>query len=152
MTTPTPLPKLVRAGPLTAVTLLVAACSSVSGPGAESPASERPARSGAAVEPVSSESAPAAIGEVPEALMAEMLADAAERTGVDIEALEVRRAEAETWNDGSLGCPEPGMMYTQALVDGYHVEIDADGTELDYRATSNGTFRLCENPGPPSGG
>jgi hypothetical protein len=29
------------------------------------------------------------------------------------------------WNDGSLGCPEPGMMYTQALVNGYWLIIEA---------------------------
>ena len=56
-----------------------------------------------------------------------------------------------TWPDGSLGCPQPGQVYTQALVDGYHVVLDADGDELDYRVGSGGSFNLCEN-GLPRGG
>ena len=30
------------------------------------------------------------------------------------------RAERVEWNDGSLGCPEPGIAYTQAIVPGYN--------------------------------
>ena len=55
-------------------------------------------------------------------------------------------AHAETFSDGSLGCPEPGMMYTQALVDGYQVVVEANGTQLDYRGSGPGQFRVCENP------
>ena len=86
------------------------------------------------------------------ALLGQILTNAADRADVDVDDIEVLRAEMVVWNDGSLGCPEPGMMYTQALVDGYHVVLDADGTELDYRATTTGDYRFCENPGPPSGG
>jgi hypothetical protein len=28
---------------------------------------------------------------------------------------EVVSAKAVTWSDGSLGCPEPGKLYTQAF-------------------------------------
>jgi hypothetical protein len=28
------------------------------------------------------------------------------------------RAESAVWNDESLGCPEPGMMYSQSLING----------------------------------
>ena len=47
--------------------------------------------------------------------------------------IQVVQATATTWNDGSLGCPERGVMYTQALVDGYHVIVEANGQKLDYR-------------------
>ena len=75
-----------------------------------------------------------------------IVADAAAQTGIDEAEIEVIRAEQVTWNDGSLGCPEPGMLYTQALVEGYHVVLDVDGEELDYRADAAGRFRICENP------
>ena len=88
------------------------------------------------------------MGEVPEDLLASILADAAARSGEPAEALEVITAQAMSWNDGSLGCPEPGMLYTQALVDGYQVVVRAAEEELDYRA-GNGGFRLCENPTAP---
>ena len=62
------------------------------------------------------------------------------------------RADAVTFSDGSLDCPEPGMSYTQALVDGYQVEIEAGDETLDYRVGAGGSFRLCESDGPPGGG
>lgn len=71
------------------------------------------------------------------------LADASKRTGLALQELSVVRAEAVTWPDGSLGCPEPGMMYTQALVPGYRVRILADGQLLDYHAGARGGLVLC---------
>jgi hypothetical protein len=89
-------------------------------------------------------------GDVPAEIMADLLADAAERTGAAPEAIDVSQAIAITWNDGSLGCPEPNMSYTMALVDGYHVILVAGGEELDYRVGAQGGFRLCEDGGRPS--
>lgn len=91
------------------------------------------------------------MGEVPAELLGEVLADASARSGVTANDLEVLTAEATTWNDGSLGCPEPGQMYTQALVDGYHVVVRTADEELDYRL-GNGGIRLCENPPAPGDG
>ncbi len=51
---------------------------------------------------------------------------------------------AKTWNDGSLGCPEPGELYTQALVDGFQVVLEIDGERFDYRVGSGTDVRLCE--------
>ncbi len=87
-------------------------------------------------------------GEVPERVLAAILEDAARRTGADPATATILRAEAVTWSDGSLGCPEPGMFYTQALVDGYWVIVELGGTTLDYRVGDRGAFRLCEQPGP----
>lgn len=138
---------------LVLVPFLVAGCAAGGAPtdgdpASNAPGSDRPVRSVGPAEPVESESGEAAIGEVPAALLEQILANAADEADVALDAIEVLRAESVTWNDGSLGCPERGMMYTQALVDGYQVVLDAAGTELDYRATENGDFRLCENPAP----
>lgn len=89
----------------------------------------------------------AGTGEVPDDLMASVLADAETRTGLDRSDMTVLRAEAVTWQDGSLGCPEPGMSYTQALVDGYWVELVADGETLDYRLSSDGGVKFCAGGG-----
>lgn len=69
--------------------------------------------------------------------------DAASRMNVDRAAIEVVRAEPVTWSDGSLGCPAPGMQYTQALVPGYRVLLRAGGEMLDYHAAANGHLALC---------
>jgi hypothetical protein len=99
-----------------------------------------------------SEPPPAVTGEVPADLLEAIMADAESRMTTK-GALTVVRAESVTWSDGSLGCPEPGVMYTQALVDGYWVVLDAGGSQMDYRASSKGSFKLCENslgvPPPP---
>jgi hypothetical protein len=71
------------------------------------------------------------------------LADAARRTGIEVAALKVASAERVTWLDGSLGCPEPDVMYTQALVPGYRIRIEAGGETLDYHAGTRGAPLLC---------
>lgn len=93
----------------------------------------------------------AVTGEVPADLLGEILADAIDRTGVLESEIEIARAEETTWPDGALGCPEPGQVYTQALVDGYQVVVEAGGERLDYRAAANGSFRVCEERGRPAG-
>ena len=70
-------------------------------------------------------------------------ADAARRTGYDTAALNVTSAEAVIWPDSSLGCPEPGMMYAQALVPGYRIRIQAGSELLDYHASARGRLVLC---------
>lgn len=81
---------------------------------------------------------------IPQVLLSNVLADASQRSGLPAEQLVVTRAESTTWNDGSMGCPEPGMMYTQALVDGYRIVVQAGDQAIDYRAGSNGTWRICK--------
>ena len=71
------------------------------------------------------------------------LADAAQRTGLDRADLAVLSAEAVTWSDGSIGCPQPGMMYTQALVPGYRVRLRGPGGEMDYHTSARGALVLC---------
>jgi hypothetical protein len=96
-------------------------------------------------------------GEVPQDLLAAILADAEAQSGIRQEELTVVRSEAVVWSDGSLGCPQPGVMYTQALVPGYWVVLEYDDQTLDYRASDRGYFSLCEQSSllktvPPLGG
>lgn len=98
-------------------------------------------------------------GEVPPGIMEKILADLSGRTGVTGEDIQVVRAEAVVWNDGSLGCPQPGMGYIQILIQGYWVVLKVENTEFDYRVTDKGDFVLCEGggalpispPGEPGG-
>lgn len=93
----------------------------------------------------------AVTGEVPEELLDRIRQDLAERTGAVSDAFGSIRAEAVTWNDGSLGCPRPGVYYTQAPVPGYRVVLSFDGREYDYRASTRGYFMPCPAwaPSPP---
>jgi hypothetical protein len=77
-----------------------------------------------------------------------ILEDASARTGVPKGSLEIVTAEERTWPDGSLGCPVPGMAYTQVVVDGYRIVVRAGARTLDYRGSGPGRFRLCEVAAP----
>jgi hypothetical protein len=94
--------------------------------------------------PGSGEESPV-IGEVPADLLEEIIADVMQRTGAARSAVRVLQAEQVVWPDGSLGCPQPGQMYTQALVDGYQVVLEQDGERFDYRVAGTGYFFLCES-------
>jgi hypothetical protein len=94
-------------------------------------------------QPPAESTVPVVTGEAPGDLLDSILADAESRVTTE-SAISVVRAQAVTWSDGSLGCPEPGMSYTQALVEGYWVVLDAGGRQMDYRATAGGAFKLCE--------
>src|SRR5438046_8329384 len=72
-------------------------------------------------------------GQVPQAILDPILKEAAALAKVDRDQLVLVRAESVVWNDGALGCPAPGMMYTQALVNGYWVVIKAAAQTYDFR-------------------
>ncbi len=71
------------------------------------------------------------------------LQDAAKRTQRDASQLRVALAEAVTWPDGALGCPEPGRQYTQVLVSGYRIRIAAGAETLEYHGSLRGHPFLC---------
>jgi hypothetical protein len=100
------------------------------------------------LEPIPSQEVTPVVGEVPSQLMDKILADLEKRLGVNRQAIQVERAEAVVWNNGSLGCPVPGQFYTQALVNGYWVVLRVDSKDYDYRASQSGFFTLCERSIP----
>lgn len=85
------------------------------------------------------EAAPRSLASVVDAA----LADAATRSGLPAAQLEVASALSVTWADASLGCPRPGLLYTQALVPGYRVRVKAGAEVWDYRAGERGALVLC---------
>lgn len=86
------------------------------------------------------------IGDVDEEMLDALMEQASEEAGVSTDEITVISAESVTWSDGSLGCPEPGMAYTQALVPGYRVVLDVAGEEIHYHAGSDGSFFACDDP------
>lgn len=81
-----------------------------------------------------------------EALHAAILADAAAGWGAaDPAVLRVAQSEAITWPNGALGCPQPGVQYTQALVPGWRLVVrDGSGQrELVYHASRRGAWLWC---------
>ena len=87
-------------------------------------------------------------GEVPEEILSEIIADLVERSGAKRVDIQVVRAEAVVWNDGALGCPQPGEFYIQVLINGYWVVLEVNGVVYDYRVSDKGSFKLCESGNP----
>lgn len=78
------------------------------------------------------------------------VADLATRVGIDPEAIDVLEVREVTWPDGSLGCPEPGVGYTQALVNGQLVVLGAAGSRYEYHSGPNRPLFYCANPTAPA--
>lgn len=82
---------------------------------------------------------------LPPGVVEAILLDVADLTGVDIEQITVALVEEETFNDASLGCPQPGEVYAQVITPGFEVIVQADNIQLDYRVDEQtGSFKLCE--------
>ena len=78
---------------------------------------------------------------VPPARWDAIVADLAERGATG--TAELVSSDAVTWNNGALGCPSPGVSYTQALIDGMRVVVTVDGTSYDYRFGTSDAPKLC---------
>ncbi len=83
-------------------------------------------------------------------LLDAVLADAARRGGA---AAQLVAFEPVTWPDGSLGCPQPDRVYTQALVPGYRIVVRAGDAEHHYHASRRGQWVWCPGArrGKPAG-
>lgn len=123
--------------------ILLVACSAVRAPVETDASSPSPS----APEPVSPDDG--GMGDLSQETLDALIEEAADETGVSADQIGVVTAEAVTWSDGSIGCPEEGMGYTQALVPGFRVILDVAGEEISYHAASDGQFFACAHPQEP---
>jgi hypothetical protein len=120
-----------------AVALLLAGCSAEGASVTPTPSPQRPSfQTMPPLAPSGSPLTPSA------AQLNAITADLAGR-GVT-ETFTVVTATSVTWRDGSLGCPEPGKMYTQALVPGAQIVVSAGSTQYDYHFGRGDTPLLCQ--------
>ncbi|MEP6637804.1 MAG: hypothetical protein ABJC39_00515 [Chloroflexota bacterium] len=75
-----------------------------------------------------------------------VVAEIARLANVASDQVTVVSAEEVTFPDGSLGCPMPGVMYTQVMTDGFKIIAEAGGTTYDFRGAGPDQFRRCEKP------
>lgn len=61
-----------------------------------------------------------------------------------MEQIVVVSAEEVTWPDTSLGCPQPGRMYTQILTPGYKIVLREEGKSYSYHASTLEQVFLCK--------
>ena len=135
---------------LAAVLLLAAACGDAGADGVAEERSTRPIAASddtiapATTSPLPADDVPTGLGP----LVTAARADLAERTG-STEATVVT-AEFVVWPDRSLGCPQPGLVYTQVLSEGYRIVLDVGGVRYHYHGGGGTGPFLCESPAKPA--
>lgn len=92
--------------------------------------------------------------EVPESVIAqddvqEAITELAKEQSVEPDAVTVAGYFEVTWSDGSLGCPKPGMSYTQALVPGHLLVLEVDSEQFSYHGGQKAGFAYCAAPNLP---
>jgi hypothetical protein len=92
-------------------------------------------------------STPAPIEPGLEEPVAQAKADLAARTGLSLDEIELIEVQSVVWPDGSLGCPQPDMGYTQVQVDGLLIRLGAGGQTYEYHSGGTRAPFLCEAPG-----
>jgi hypothetical protein len=89
-------------------------------------------------------------GEVPPDLLQALLNDLAERLGLPVNQITVVHSHVTEWNDCSLGCPQPDMLYLQVITPGFRVVLAAQDQIYNYHTDRRGSFILCSEYGLPS--
>lgn len=69
--------------------------------------------------------------------------DLASILGVEVDVIAVKEARSVQWGSGALGCPKPGMSYTQALVPGLRVLLEVDGAVYYYHGGRGSMLFNC---------
>jgi hypothetical protein len=77
------------------------------------------------------------------------MTDLSQRLNVGMDDIELVSLLEVTWPDGSLGCPQPGMAYTQALVPGQQMIFRVAGEAYYYHSGRGSEFVYCSDPQPP---
>ena len=138
----------VRVLLLLIVTMLAAGCAGSDSGGQGGSGSTEPATPTSGTTPAPTSSNPSTStslnpgAEVPASVLDQVKTQAAQRAGIDPSQVEIVSSTLRTWNDGSLGCPEPGMNYIQVISEGYQIIVRAGGRTYDFR-TSPRAIKVC---------
>jgi hypothetical protein len=119
---------------LASIALLLAACGPSTTPPTPTPGPAMTPSASGARSVVPPESA---------AVVDAALVDGASHLNVRRDTLRVDRVESRDWPDASLGCPQPGLLYSQVVTPGYLVVIASDSHQLEYHTDSRSRVILC---------
>ena len=76
--------------------------------------------------------------------VAQAQADLARRLHIESNDMTLVDVQSVTWPDGGLGCPQPGMEYTQVQVDGLLIRFSVAGRVYEYHSGGARPPFLCE--------
>lgn len=75
-----------------------------------------------------------------------MTQDLAQKVGTSSASIQVLSVQPVTWDDSSLGCPQPGNSYLQAQTKGVRVVLSYQNKTYQYHGADSGNFLYCEHP------
>src|SRR5579859_4237539 len=117
------------------VTGTLVSCACASGGGGQLPTTPAaPQPSPALASPVASVLPGSLSNPDPQPSVDAALRDAAGHLGVPPTDLRVDQVDARQWGDASLGCPQPGQMYSQIVTPGFAIVISGAGKQLEYHS------------------
>ncbi len=94
--------------------------------------------------PAASGTLPAAQGQSVEAAMLDLVKqDLAKQLSVTVDQITVVSVTPMEWPDSSLGCPQPGMAYSQIVTPGYRIILSQGQKQYDYHTDRSATIVLC---------
>lgn len=100
---------------------------------------QMPVTSGESPEPGS------AVHDLPvEPAAAEARKDLAAKLGINEKSIVIMQVEEKTWSDGCLGLGGPAESCIQMLIDGFRVEMLAEGKTYIYRTDKTGASLRAE--------
>jgi hypothetical protein len=68
---------------------------------------------------------------------------AATHLGIGPDQLQVSQVEPHQWPDSSLGCPQPGQLYSQIVTPGFLVMLTSGSHQLEYHTDMRSRVVLC---------
>lgn len=75
--------------------------------------------------------------------------DLAGRLSIPVTQIILIDARSVIWPDSSIGCPQPGMLYTDVLTPGYLILLSANSRDYEFHAGKGPQVIYCENPTHP---
>jgi hypothetical protein len=75
--------------------------------------------------------------------------DLAHQLSIPLSAISLLKFKEVVWPDSSLGCPRPGLAYTQVLQPGFLIRLSARGRSYEFHAGARGAPFLCSQPRVP---
>ncbi|MBV9324628.1 MAG: hypothetical protein JO352_12660 [Chloroflexi bacterium] len=119
---------------LVSIPLALAACGPSTTPATPAPVASTTTPAPGASPVVSPESA---------AVVDAAVTDAASHLGVSRDTLHVDQVEPRQWPDSSLGCPQPGQLYSQIVTPGFLIVISSGAHQLEYHSDDRTRVTLC---------
>ena len=142
----------MRIALIVVVGLLLAACGNAAVPAG--PVSDSQITTTAVVEitpgpTTAASAAPAAASPVPGSVEAKVAQALGKKIGVDASKLMLTAKAAQEWPDSALGCPAPGMMYSQVVTPGFKLTYSNGAKTYEVHTDQSGDRAvLCQNKQP----